>query len=425
MQNNINIQKNTFVILLLIILSGIAIRFYNIPHIQGRSPDEFNYTRQATIMSQKGVLQGLKENATEYNKNETLWDTPAPTRAGYTLLYHLFVKEHIGFNFLVGSLLSTFLSILSLVLITILAWRNTNPIITIYSVFLYSLSPIVLIVATRVWMDALIESYSIFTIVIATEIMRSKNLHRYLIPIFALLSGFSVFIKVYTAFFFIFCLFFVCMFYILKKQYKLAITIGFISALGGLAGTALLCFLMGGIKNFIGIYQHEFFSTRNNPYAIEFQNGAWYGMGYLYWIMNQVNTVLCGFGIIFILFGKKLHKFCDIKYKPFFYFLTFLLFSFTALTTIKPYVMNIRYVLPVYSGFFMIGGFAFCIIIKFIDKYFRQHRIKYFILPIIWIIVGISALKSYSTFLNLFVHHQTLDTSIGLIKRTLNTPAAR
>lgn len=238
------------------------------------------------------------------------------------------------FDFKALSYMSSFFSILSLFIVYLFTKRLCNKRIAIFTLLLFTTSPISLAIARRALQDSTVCFFLILTVYLFYLALHRNNI--FLNLCFAASFFASLMIKetsILLLLFFIFILLFEKTFF--DRRLKI-IPISFALFIS-LAG-AFISYIMitGGIENFIKLVNIILLSPATNEYAIKYQSGNLLRYLYDFFLVSPV-TVIASMGFFILYFFTDKFDKEPYRYLVFFFIILYIGFSF--------FSKNIRYVM--------------------------------------------------------------------------------
>ena len=411
-------QRTVLIILFSIFVLGVTLRICNINNVTARSPDEVIYTYQAKTIALYGG-EGIKFLVREYNMTENAWQYPPPIRLSYLKLVAGVMNMINLTNVRVGVYISSFFSIISLLLLILLGLRFFNKWITVYALLFMSVSPMSLAIARRTWQDAMLGCVGLLLVYFCCEITRNTN--RIIWYIFFIIVGsYCMLIKSSGVLIYTLCILWLLWILLVNEKSLLKSTLLLtFSALGAVISIVFLLQATGGVSAVKEILMHMKQAVQTSVYARQYCSGHWYHFFEMLWMLTPVNTILCFIGIIGAYLPDDIYQKGPIlpineNRKVIFGIISYMIMFMIVLFLAKRHFLNLRYVSVLYVPFYLISGLGFWYIISFARRIFRQFSFSIVITCIIAMIF-ITAMNDYKNFKRVILKSGIKDLSIGLL----------
>ena len=400
-------KKSIIPILLLLTLAlGTLLRIHNLGNVPGRSPDESVHTYQANTILREGSIMGTRKLVREYNGDSRQWMYPKPIRIGYLWPLAGIMKITGRNDVALGANLSSFFSILSLVIVMTLGLRFFNKWVALYALLFMSVSPIALAISRRTWSDAMLECLGLLLVYLSCEIIRKPNKVILYLP-FTVVGACAALVKESGALFYALCaIWILCVLLVKEKAISKGVLLIAASIVGAGASVACTAYVSGGLPNALEAMRHFSEALPGNTYAVEYQTGPWYRFVGGFWIISPLSAILCLVGIA----GAK----PGFAKPGFAYGIAGFMTAVIVMTIIAPLSQNMRYISPLFGAFYLLGGLGFWNIVSRAKAKLSNF---YFSVAMGWlvILVILAAVSDYGNFKKIFVKTGIVDTSIGLL----------
>jgi len=400
---------------------GVTLRYRNLHTVTMRSPDERTYAAQAKTLSEKGLV-GVRERLTAFNADKEMWDLPHPVRVGYLGPYAALMKVMQNDTPLVGSYLSVFFSVISLLLVLLIGIRVFNPWVTLYGVLFMAVSAFPLAISRRGWQEAMIGCLGLALIYCCCEITRNTRRNIWVI-LFILIGSYSLLVKATCGMFYLLGMIWICwVVFAREKDFVRGAVIVAASGLGAGASILFLSYAAGGLPPVLEAVGHMKAAAAVSRYALEYCSGNWYEFFDLVWLVDPVNAILfvlgvSGMAVYFKTGGCWQEDSLQDRRAA-----VGIIFFFAALVagflSIKPVSLNLRYLSVLFGPFYLFSGLGVWHILSFV-RYRAPRGFVPFTIGLCVFLVLVAA-GNYKKFRDVFVRRGTLDLSIGLFRRELD-----
>jgi 4-amino-4-deoxy-L-arabinose transferase-like glycosyltransferase len=340
-------RRGQLAIVVLLVALGVVLRVANLDGVAFRSPDERNYTAEANTLLQQGTA-GFPLLMDEHSKNP---DLPGPARAGYLLLLARTMQLTGHRDETAGAELSCAASIVSLLLLVLIAWRYFTPTVAMAAVMLYAVSPMALMTARRAWEESVVEALALAMIYIACEITAGSR-HWGWFLLFALLGGFSIAVKEVATASYALCFVWILIVLWLLQEKRYAILFAALCAAASATAVAWLAHLLGGFTAFVQQYTLTAHFLAGSQYSIAFEDGEPWRLLQGLWIVSATASVFALAGLAVALNWRSAFT---VRRKI---ALALALFTtaFMLLAVTQPHHLNLRYVCVIFAPFYLLAG---------------------------------------------------------------------
>ena len=353
------------VLLILLVCAGVSLRIVNLGGVVYRSADERSYTWEAQTLLQSGTA-GFGALAAAQRADPGL---PGPTRAGYLILLAHVMQITGHDDVTAGSELACAASIVSVMLVALIAWRSLSAVSALAAVLLYAVSPMALMTARRAWEEALVEMLALILIFIACEITAGSRSVGWTI-LFACTGAFTITVKEISAASFFFCALWVIGVLLFRRETKQAILFAGLCAFAGLSAVVWLMHLVGGWHELMQFGTATARFLANSPYSIAYESGAPWLLLYGLWIVSATGSllVLAALPYAFPLRRPVLPRQQIV--------LALALFSlaFLALAAVMPHHLNLRYVCVIFAPLYLLAGVGFDEVLQFMQRHLKRSE---------------------------------------------------
>lgn len=399
-------KKSIIPILLVLTLAlGIGLRIHNLDNVRGRSPDEQVHTYQANIVLQNGPILGVRKLVDEYNKDEKQWLFPKPIRVGYVWPLAALMKITGQKDVTVGSYLSCFFSILSLVILVILALRFFNRYVALYALLFMSVSSIPLAISRRTWSDAMLEFLGILLIYFSCEIIRSSKWRWLWYLPFVAIGSYAALVKESGAVFYGLCVIWIIWALFIKdKSVVQGLILAGTSMVGAALSVAVTLYVSGGLTSALDVMKHFSEALPGNTYAALYQTGPWHQFVGGFLIVSPLTSCLCLIALVRIKENR------DILFG-----IVFFMTALIILTLAAPLSQNMRYVSPAFGIFYLLGGVGLWRILAYTKERADMFTFS-FIAVVLAGVLSLGAIRDYQGFRRIFIRTGIVDTSIKLLR---------
>lgn len=417
-----SLQKAIFIVLLFsVCVLGISLRMCNLTNVTSRSPDEMVYTYQAGTIALYGT-EGIKFLVRQYNMTEDTWQYPPPIRLGYLWPLAATMKTINLMDVRAGVYISSFFSIVSLLLLILLGLRFFNKWITMYALLFMSVSPMALAIARRTWQDAMLGCIGLLLIYFCCELTRNTNrIIRYIF--FIIVGSYCMLIKSSGVLIYALCIFWLLWILLVNEKSFLKSTLLLtFSALGAVISIVFLLQATGGVSAVKEVLMHMGKAVQGSVYARQYCSGHWYRFFEMLWMLTPLNTILCFIGIIGACLPDDIYQKGPIvpinENRNVIFGIIFFMIAFMAVLFLaKKYPLNLRYVSVLYVTFYLISGLGLWYIILFLKKVFKNISTPTVITCIVAMIL-VTAINDYQNFKRVIVKSGIKDLSIRLLKES-------
>ena len=378
------------------LLAGIFLRL-SFLSVDKRTPDEEYYLTYAREIAAHGPASTVNL-VDAYRTDKSNWVYPPPTRIGYTFSLAGFMKLFGSADDRAGVYLSVFFSVLSALILTLIGFRFSNPWATVAAVFFFSLSPMDLAIARRVFADNLLTFFGALLLYLTLEICKKSS--RTLIFLFCLAGAYASLVKELGFFAFALCAAWLFFFlFVEQKKREEGIFLVFSFALAAAAAVFSLKWFAGDISAVAKLLVGVGDSVTLNTYAAQNQNGNWMNFLSGFWYLSPLTLVLVLLGIAGAFVKKD-----KVMIGIFSWIVCWVL-----VLVVPPYMKNIRYFSPCYAAYCLMAGWGFWLMVSFIQSKLKTDLLKKCVAFFLVLIVIISSLADFYNFQQLFIKTKIQD----------------
>jgi hypothetical protein len=395
-------------VLIGIICAGALLRLANL-NAPVHSPDERNYTRQAALVLQ----QGRSAFPTLIRDFERDPSAPSPNRAGflYILAGVMALTGHA--DVMAGVWLSCTASLASLLLLAWIAWRFLNPVVAIFALTLYAVSPLPLMTARRAWQDALVETLTLMLLLTGAQIISGAR-HWLWSLAFTLTGAVCITMKEMPAA--VFFLVSACVLWSLfrarsnTKQFVLfsVFWIGLVAA-----AFLWLTYLLGNADLLIELPRLTSAYIAVSPYSRAQESGTVLDLIRGFWTISPFAAFCFPLGLAALAFPRFFSRDSqpDRRIAAFMAGFTGLLL---ATVILSPHHLNFRYLCPIFGPFYLIAGLGFAWAAGAITQRLSpSHRSVFVVCSVLAIVI--CAVSDGAMFQSHFVRPDLQDLSIHMV----------
>ncbi len=336
-----------------VITAGIAARVGNIDEDGNKSPDEAVYTAQAKRLTGDKIAV-TRDLVKTYNADKDKWLYPNPMRIGYLWPLSYFMEASGLRDYRAGSYVSTFCSVVSLILIVLFGLKYFNKWIAFYAALALAASPMELAVSIRAWQDAACGCLGLALIFLTAGCVKTKGRFTLLIP-FVLAGTYYFMVKEAGVLLYMLCLLWLLSSLAREKMFCRMLSAFILMLISAAAGVSFMAYAMGGAGNMLEVIKHISEAMPFNDYAVCYQSGPWHNVIYGLFILSPVNVLLCFAGISGFIFCRKRSCGEDLD-RGVTFWLMVILAVYVIVMTWMPFCQNIRYLSPVYGVFYLVAG---------------------------------------------------------------------
>ena len=376
-----------------------------------RSPDEWNYARQARLIHDLGHA-AFPVMMAEFRGDPSL---PPPTRAGFLYLLAGMMRITGRTDEMVGTWVSCAASISSLLLLARIGWRFFGPVVSVIALTFYASSALPLMTGHKGWQDATVEMLTLGLMLTAAEIVSGAR-HWLWSLAFTLTGAACLTMKeVPTA---VFGLLSVCVVWSLLQRRsggrQLAI---FLGLWVGSVAVALgwLTYLLGDARLLFEYPHKTAVFLAGSQYSRTYESGTAVDLLHGFWMISPLAVVCFPLGLVALagpldrLTGATIDRTVAIGFAGVALF-------FVGAAAVTPHHLNFRYICPAYGPLYLVGGLGCWWIAEGIAKRLRRTEQRTFLAGVA-VLLMVSAVSDYATFQRRFVAPQLKDLSITMILR--------
>ena len=394
--------------LALVCLLGIWLRVANLGNVAQRTPDERVYTHQAKVWLEFGQA-GIRKLVDQYQHDPVVRYYPMPTRAGIIRLVALAQRTAGRADESAGAAVSCLASILSLVIVAIMAARFLPPWGALFAVLFYAVSPAELAIARRLWPDAIAELPATLAVWMACETAVRSRLLAYLLFALAGAAGLAV-RETFPAFLVFYLLWMVWVLAVDRRERAAAVLL---VALTGVASAGALLWLgsaIGSLPDFVRMAGNGSAVNAVNDYALRYASGPPWLVLDAFWIASPIAALCTAAGFCAAFAGRR--------EKPYGRVLAGLGLATGAcllLMMCVPHYINLRYFSLLYGPLYLLAGYGFWCAARICGAWLAERDRALVATLSAAVILG-AAIGDYLRFQRFFVRDSTPDLSIRMLQ---------
>ena len=408
---------------------GVALRLAN-HNVSNPTPDEKTYAYYADQVAH-GSIDTPGRLTENYNAHPDQWIYPTPIRTGYYYLLAAAMKCSGASACEAGVAVSSLSSIVQFILVAIIGLRFFDRWTTLIALALFSVCPMDLAIARRVWQDGVVGCAGLMLFYSSMEAsLRPRK--KVWLALFWMCGFFFLLLKESSGLIFgFYCAWLTGMCLLRKCPPMQCAGIAMGCVVTGLLAFVTMALLSGGVSSVIAVYQHATRTMPFNAYAVNFQNGPWYSCPLCWWILSPVAASLCCLGAAGWIFpGQPLRRtlqaalLLDEKGCAVAGSMAACIFFVTAITFLPFYLKNLRYVSPVYGTEYLLGALGLRWLLEMCRASLSPAFLRMAITGAVMLIAGAVA-ADFVTFDRLFLKAGLDDLAAGrLIEQAFPRPLA-
>jgi 4-amino-4-deoxy-L-arabinose transferase-like glycosyltransferase len=379
-------RRAQIAIVILLVMAGVALRVANLDGVAFRSPDERNYTAEANTLLQQGSA-GFPLLMDAHSKNP---DLPSPTRAGYLLLLSRTMQLTGQRDETAGAELSCAASIITLLLLGLIAWRYFTATVAMASVMLYTVSPMALMTARRAWEESVVEALALAMIYIACEITAGLRRWGWLL-LFALLGGFSIAVKEVAAASYALCFVWILIVLWLRRERGNVMLFAALCTVASTVSVAGLAHLLGGFSVFVQQSTMTVQFLASSQYSIAYEGGEPWHLLQALWIVSATASVFALAGLAYALNWRSAFT---VRRQVALALVIFTV-AFMLLVVTQPHHLNLRYVCPIFAPFYLLAGVGVYEVLQLLRKHLAETESRPLAMVLIATLICGSGLDYY------------------------------
>jgi 4-amino-4-deoxy-L-arabinose transferase-like glycosyltransferase len=392
-------------VVILLVAVGVALRMANLDGVEFRSPDERNYTAEAGTLLRQGTA-GFALLVDMHSRNP---DLPSPTRAGYLLLLSRTMQLTGHRDEMAGAELSCAASIVTILLLALIAWRHFTPMTAMAAAMLYAVSPMALMTARRAWEESVVEALALALIYISCQITAGSR-HWGWVVLFALLGGVSIAVKEVSTASDALCFAWILIVLLVRHERRYAMLFVALCAGASVAVVAWLAHLLGGFAASVHQYTLTAQFLAGSPYSIAYEDGEPWRLLQALWIVSATATVFALVGLASALHWRG--GFTTRRQIA----LAIAIFtgSFMLIAVTEPHHLNLRYICPIFAPFYLLAGVG----VNAALQWSRQHLAESESRPLVAVLIATlicGAGLDYVHFKTHFTTPEMQDLSIRMV----------
>jgi len=393
------------VLMVMLVVTGVGLRLFNLQATGTRTPDERNYTMEANILRQSGS-EGFAILVAKFRQDPGL---PSPARAGYLLLLARVMQMTGDETVTAGVWLSTVASIFSVLLLALLGWRFFSAPVALGALLLYDVSPMALVTARRCWEEALVEMLSLALLLLACEITVRAPRRMWMV-LFALVGAFALTVKEVAAIAFVVCALAVLVVLLVRRQWRSAALFFGCCAVTGLVTLLWVAHLLGGVQTLWEFTRATTQTLSASVYSQQYEGGPATSLMEGFWSLSAATCLLALVAVPYVVADWRradtarriacaLAAFCLV---------------FVALAVFTPHHLNLRYVCPVFAPLCLLAGVGFSLVLAGVRRFVPEQE-SGVLASIVCVALLILAGRDYRHFRNDFAEAGVQDLSIRMV----------
>jgi hypothetical protein len=346
--------------LALLVCLGVTLRVVSLDGVVRRTPDEHAYTEAAKVLLAQGaaampvlVARVAEDTRTAAN----------PVRAGYLFLFADAMRLTGRADERAGAELACAASIVSVLLLALLAWRRFSPTVALAATLLYAVSPAALMTARRAWEEAVAEAVALLLILVASEITAGSR-HPAWAFVFAATGAFAITIKQTTTISFALCAVWVLVVLMSRRERRNTLFFAGLCAVASLAAVGWLAHLLGGWHHFTALLSNNTNSLEDNAYSIEYETGSPWSLTQAFAIVSTPTLLLALLALGYAVDPR--HP--TTVQRRIVLALLGISAVFLALVTVLPHHINLRYLAPLFAPAALLAGVGMSLVIGLIER---------------------------------------------------------
>jgi len=341
-------KTHRIIIIFLVLFTAVSLYFY-IPAGKNFSagPDESQYFKYATLVSQKG-LSILPAFVNYYGNNVKAQLSPSPARMGHIILTALWVKI-FGVSYTALAKFSFFCYLLFVITCFYFSRKFFGDEISYLFTLLISSAPLIMAMGKRALADSSSNLFWALSIWTFMDFLATQKKSKFLL--FLAVYSFSITVKESSA---ILMIFFIVFFLVYKYYFKNPISDTYLLKIIFLPLVITGVFyiiLLGGIPNFLFLIKSEFkmifISVDSSEYAKLYCAGPWYKYLIDYLLLSPITTLLFLGYSGYLLVSRKWDW--NKMYLFLYFVVIFGVFSTLKYGKIARFVMDIEMVIALFS----------------------------------------------------------------------------
>lgn len=341
--------------LLLLIVFSMYVR-WDVNEPTSRTPDEYYYRQHASVLNERGLVDGARALLEQYHGERWRWEVPPPTRLGYSALTALGQRLLDDTTEQSGSRLSLLFSIASVLCLAAMSFRLGGLPLALVAVALFSTAPLDLAVSRRAWTDGLMVLLPALALLAALELRSESRFSGAWLALLASAGASVVWVKESGPLIIALLLFLAVQPALTRRDLKdAAVPCAWVAGAGAVS-FALLAWTVGGLGTLLLVYDHIREAVPLADYARTYQDGPWYTFVLAAWWVTPGLVVLGGFSSLCLgLFAYRPERWPELDRDK----LTVagILLGISALfvvaASVPDYYKNLRYLSPIYVPMYL------------------------------------------------------------------------
>lgn len=285
-----------FLLCVLVLLAGSALRVADLGSVRFRSPDENIYASQA----QKWSASGIRSVADDWESHPELAVFPSPVRVGFLLPLRIAQSLSGDTTPDAGAALSTVASILCLGLIGVIAWRHLAPAAAPIAMALFAVCPPELMAARRAWMESFTGCLGALILLLAFECLRRPKPQVWLLATGAL-AGLTVTVKETSVSQAGLLLLLLCIAYAREQRWRDIAIVTASAAVTAAMGAWWVCQSIGSYSRTAEFFHRSYTAVANAPYGRMYETGTAFSWIKTIWIADPLLVSLAIMGVLLLI----------------------------------------------------------------------------------------------------------------------------
>lgn len=295
-----NSRSLPFLLCVLVMLFGAALRVIDMGSVRFRSPDENVYASQA----QKWSASGIRFVADEWENRTELAVFPSPVRIGYLLPLRIAQALTGDATPDAGAELSCVASILSLGLVGVIAWRHLSPTTAPIAMALFAVCPPELMAARRAWMESFTGCLGTLLLLLMLECLRRSEPRAWLVAAGAL-AGWTVTVKETSVSQAGLLLLLLCIAFVRQQRWRDAAIATAAFAVTATLGAWWVNYSIGGYNRTVEFFHRSYTAVANAPYGHMYETGTAASWIKAIWIADPLLVSLAVIGIALLIANRN------------------------------------------------------------------------------------------------------------------------
>jgi hypothetical protein len=401
-------RRALWFVLVGVLCVGAVLRLMDVGS-SAKSPDEWNYARQARLIRNLGH-EAFPVMIAEFRGDNSL---PPPTRAGFLYLLTGVMRVTGRTDEMAGTWVSCVASLASLLLLARIGWRFFGPVVAVIAVTFYASSALPLMTSHKGWQDATVEMLTLGLMLAAAEIMSGARIWLWSLA-FTLTGAVCLTMKEVPAA--VFLLLSVCVVWsLLHRQSGRRPLEIFLGLWVGSVAVALgwLTYLLGDARLLLEYPHLTAVFLAGSEYSRTFESGTAINLLHGFWIISPLALVCFPLGLVALagpldrLAGAMVNRTIAIGFAGVALF-------FAGAAVVTPHHLNFRYICPAFGPLYLVAGLGCWWVAEGIATRLRRTEQPVFLAGVA-LVVLVSGVSDYTIFQQRFLAPKLTDLSIKMI----------